>query len=707
MSNPNFLPSGHLLHQRYSIQSGIGQGGFGITYLAYDQKLDQEVCIKELFVSGNSTRGANLTVHSQSTGDFSFADFVQRFVQEARQLARFQHLNIVRVLDIFQENGTAYTVMEYVKGETLKSKIQREGAMAEKAAMSTIAQLMDAVEEVHNKGMLHRDIKPDNVLITPEGRLVLIDFGSAREFTEGRTTTQTAMLTPGYAPPEQYSTRAQRGPYTDIYALGATMYYLLTGEKPIPVTDRSLEDLVAPHQINPSISTQVSSAVMLAMELKPEHRFQTVADMREAVRTLQAREARESHKEEKRQEKAPEKQEKVPEYREKSRSGKAWVYLVLVGIVVLGGYLYVNSGGDGENGNLTENKGGDETTGTDNVPVPLPPIVNDEDTRDQPSADNDAEIQRQKEEERQKELERQREQEHQRELERQREQERQRELERQREEERRVREQEQERQLEKQREEERRIRDQERQRELERQREQERKTSNPIIQKLQSDMVYVQGGTFTMGCTSEQGNDCYNYEKPTHQVTLSSFYINKYEVTQALWSAVMGSNPSYFSGCDQCPVEKVSWNDVQEFIRKLNIMTGRSYRLPTEAEWEYAARGGRSSRGYKYSGSNSLGQVAWFKDNGSDKTHPVGQKQANELGLYDMSGNVWEWCSDWYGSYSSQSMTDPKGPSSGSGRVGRGGSWSGESWYIRLSYRNYYLPVDSHYNLGFRLVSPE
>ena len=293
--NPNFLPPGHLLHQRYSIQSTIGQGGFGITYLAYDQKLDQEACIKELFVSGNSTRGSNFTVQSQSTGGFSFQEFVQRFVQEARQLAKFQHPNIVRVSDIFQENSTAYMVMEYVKGETLKSKISSEGALGEKEAMSLISQLLDAVEEVHLKGMLHRDIKPDNILITSEGRVVLIDFGSARDFAEGKTTTQTAILTPGYAPIEQYSTRSQRGPYTDIYALGATMYFLLTGEKPIPATDRVAEELLPPHKVNSRVTSQLSSAVMLAMELKSEHRFQQVSEMREALKMLERRKEEKEH----------------------------------------------------------------------------------------------------------------------------------------------------------------------------------------------------------------------------------------------------------------------------------------------------------------------------------------------------------------------------------------------------------------------------
>jgi serine/threonine protein kinase len=248
--------------------------------------LEQEVCIKELFISGNSTRGANMTVQSQGNSSFSFQEFVDRFLQEARQLARFQHPNIVRVIDIFQENNTAYTVMEFVNGETLKQRVQRTGALEEKEAMQLINQLLDAVEAVHAKGMLHRDIKPENILISPEGRVVLIDFGSAREFAEGKTTHQTAMITPGYAPPEQYSERAKRGPFTDIYALGATLYFLLTGEKPIASTDRSFEELPAPHQLNPKVSSQVSSAVLLAMEMKPENRFQDIAEMKGAINSL-------------------------------------------------------------------------------------------------------------------------------------------------------------------------------------------------------------------------------------------------------------------------------------------------------------------------------------------------------------------------------------------------------------------------------------
>ena len=162
----------------------------------------------------------------------------------------------------------------------------------------------------------------------------------------------------------------------------------------------------------------------------------------------------------------------------------------------------------------------------------------------------------------------------------------------------------------------------------------------------QIEMVFVKGGTFMMGATPEQGSDAGDGEKPVHSVTVSDFYIGKYEVTQAQWKAVMGKNPSHYKG-ENRPVERVSWYDIQKFIEKLNAKTGKRYRLPTEAEWEYAARGGNQSKGYKYSGSNDIGSVAWYTNNSGDRTHPVGQKQPNELGLYDMTGNVWEWCSDW------------------------------------------------------------
>lgn len=218
------------------------------------------------------------------------------------------------------------------------------------------------------------------------------------------------------------------------------------------------------------------------------------------------------------------------------------------------------------------------------------------------------------------------------------------------------------------------------------------------------EMIAVKGGTFTMGGTAEQSSDARSDEKPTHSVTLSDYYIGKFEVTQELWQAVMGSNPSQFRG-DNLPVEYVSWNDVQEFIKKLNQQTGYNFRLPTEAEWEYAARGGSKSKGYKYSGSNNIGDVAWYNDNSGGKTIQVGTKASNELGIYDMSGNVYEWCQDWYyGYYSSGSQNNPEGPSSGKNRVLRGGSWYYSAWICRVSNRFYSYPVERNNKYGFRLA---
>ena len=218
-------------------------------------------------------------------------------------------------------------------------------------------------------------------------------------------------------------------------------------------------------------------------------------------------------------------------------------------------------------------------------------------------------------------------------------------------------------------------------------------------------MVKVEAGTFTMGASSEQGSDADSDEKPAHQVTLTKdYYIGQTEVTQALWQAVMGRNPSYFKG-DNLPVELVSWDDCQTFITKLNSLTDSKFRLPTEAEWEYAARGGNKSRGYKYSGSNSINEVAWCTSTTNNSgTKPVATKAPNELGIYDMSGNVLEWCNDWYGSYSSSPQTNPTGASSGSYRVLRGGRWDYSARYCRVSRRYYDAPGRRDTDLGLRLA---
>ncbi len=219
-------------------------------------------------------------------------------------------------------------------------------------------------------------------------------------------------------------------------------------------------------------------------------------------------------------------------------------------------------------------------------------------------------------------------------------------------------------------------------------------------------MIPVQSGSFRMGATAEQGDDATEREKPSHQVTLTkSYYISSTEVTQALWLAVMGTNPSSFTGDLSRPVEQVSWNDCQTFIAKLNQMTGETFRLPTEAEWEFAARGGTSSEGYKYAGSNDIDDVAWYQGNAGGTTHPVGTKRPNELGLYDMSGNVLEWCQDWYGAYTTDALVDPRGPETGSNRVYHSGCFDYPAHGCRVSFRYYSSPTYAGSNrLGLRLA---
>lgn len=241
--------------------------------------------------------------------------------------------------------------------------------------------------------------------------------------------------------------------------------------------------------------------------------------------------------------------------------------------------------------------------------------------------------------------------------------------------------------------------------EARRKREEAERTSDKVyrVGGVEFKMVYVEGGTFTMGATAEQGDDAFDGGKPAHKVTLSGYHIGEVPVTQALWKAVMGGNPSSSKG-DNNPVENVSWIDCQEFVEKLNRLTGERFRLPTEAEWEYAARGGNRSRGYKYAGSNNIDEVAWYDGNSGYNIYPVGQKKANELSLYDMSGNVWEWCNDWNGNYDDAPQTNPTGPATDSFRVYRGGSWKDYARRCRVSYRSFGSPSFRYYYLGFRLA---
>ncbi len=235
--------------------------------------------------------------------------------------------------------------------------------------------------------------------------------------------------------------------------------------------------------------------------------------------------------------------------------------------------------------------------------------------------------------------------------------------------------------------------------------------SNAMAQNEAIQMVFVKGGSFQMGGNYELNMvpGAHNFVKPIHTVTVGSFSIGKYELTQKQWVSVMNSNPSKHKNCDDCPVDNVSWDDVQQFLSKLNSKTGKHYRLPTEAEWEYAARGGNKSKGFTYSGSNNVKEVAWFDHASGFVSHKCGQKKPNELGIYDMSGNIYEWCSDWYdGSYYLNSpKQSPKGPSTGEFRVQRGGCFDRGILSCRVSYRYEGEPNRPWPTDGFRVVLSE
>ena len=218
-------------------------------------------------------------------------------------------------------------------------------------------------------------------------------------------------------------------------------------------------------------------------------------------------------------------------------------------------------------------------------------------------------------------------------------------------------------------------------------------------------MVFIKGGAFNREYTFEE-SVMFGLSKTTkkgiQKITLNDFSIGKYPITQAQWRAVMGNNPSHFKGNDNCPVETVSWEDCHEFINNLNKKTGKKYRLPTETEWEFAARGGDKSKDNEYSGSNNIDEVAWFIGNSEGKTHPIGTKKANELGIYDMSGNVWEWCSDLNGSYDNRAVSKSKSGVQDSPHVMRGGSWHSDARRCRVAVRS--APTERNNRLGFRVV---
>ncbi len=554
-------------------------------------------------------------------------EFRKRFENEAQILNKLNHPNIVKVHDFFEFEGGLYFVMDYVDGKPLSRIIGQEvGPIVSEKAIPMFSQILAGMRHAHEQGVIHRDLKPSNILVTPDGKIKITDFGIAKADDGGKfTRTGTKMGTLSYMSPEQVIGKGVDN-RSDIYSLGITLYEMLAGKLPFKY-DKDTSDfemmnriinepLPDPREHYPYIPEKYVDIVKHATKKKQEERIQTIEEF-ERLLGAESVEVSSAYKRKTAKfspyelgdlatqkidlSETPTKVDSDQIYEDLRVEQLATLLIkrkkkkkIMFGVLGIFLFVYIAI--------FTLLKPSKTDVTTNNIKSKLVQI------------------------------------------------------------------------------------------------EEPNPTNLP-------EMVFVKGGTFKMG-----SND-YDNEKPIHTVTVNDFYIGKYEVTQKEWEEVMRNNPSGFKGANR-PVENVSWNDIQEFLKKLNEKSakgghaGKKYRLPTEAEWEYAAKGGNQSKGYKYSGRTNISEVAWYDGNSSSQTHEVGQKQPNELGIYDMTGNVWEWCSDWYDNnyYKSSPSKNPQGASSGEFRVLRGGSWSDDDSDCRSSVRGWYYPDIRGLNNGFRLA---
>lgn len=769
---------------RYVIKKVLGQGAFGITYLATTEvegplgKLPVNVALKEFFAKDLNGRSDDGSVREVSSDSIA-RRYGQAFQRESLNLSHMKHPGIIRVLEAFEANNTYYYAMEYVDGGSLDAYILSKGQLSEKEAIEALVEIGSALSYMHGQKMLHLDLKPKNIMRRADGSLMLIDFGLSKQYDstgEPESSSTIGLGTPGYAPLEQANGSSSKNfaATLDVYALGATFYKMLTGKSPVDASLILNDGFPKEELLKAGVSEKSISAIEKAMSPQRKNRPQSVSEFLSlldggecsGVEGKVSGDADESTQVSASPRRTP---AEVPVYASGSkRRSWLWVVLgVLFGAGILAAVLYgrkeqgvptvppvqpdsivsvpespqvsapvVEKGSlkvvstpsgaaiwlDGKNTGKTtpevleslsvgkhsvllKQEGYKDASRSvqvvssqhaeclmdlEKLPAPketpvvevgslkivsapsgaaiwldgkntgktTPEILEEialgnhkvvlklagyKDNSEQISLTSGKRI--------------------------------------------------------------------ECSIELTKIPQSILSTSSTPKQNftetvfgINMKMVYVAGGDFMMGGTSEQGSEAENDEKPLRRVTLSDYYIGAFEVTQGQWEKVMGTNPSYFRKGSDYPVENVSWEEARAFCQELSRKTGKNYVLPTEAQWEYAARGGNKNEGTKYSGSVSVDAVAWYDGNSGSSTHPVGTKRPNVLGLYDMSGNVWEWCSDWYGAYPSTPQTNPVGPSSGSFRVYRGGSWGSNAGRCRVSFRGSNSPGYRYFYLGFRVA---
>ena len=782
----NALPQGHRIEE-YKLVRVLRAGDFDMTYLVSGRNLKATVVLKEYLPSEIVRRTADNSVAPQEDTfreDFEWG--MEQFLDQARTLAQFQHPNIVRVHRSFAAQGTAYMAMEYVEGETLAEVLARRATLSESALRDMLQPLLAGLAVVHEANLLHGDINPENIILRNEGDSpVLLDFGAARQAIGARIRPGTPVVTPGYAPPEQYSAQGEQGPWTDLYALGGVCYRALTGQTPADATDQSrqapltlLRRLCGDH-----VSAPTLDAIGWALRENAQERPQDVAAWRAnffGEAEAPAAESVEPAGEAEAPADAGEPASAPPSGPIRLPWRKILIWGGLVALVVLVGVV----GYRGMRDKAEQPQRAAESARQAALEGERAAEAVVEQRPAESSGQMALEGERAAESARQAALEQEREASA-RELaleeeraaarqvalegEGQAEVARQATLEQERQAaaalvekhqaessdpaesarqtalageraaaavlvEERPAESSGESALVGEREAEpsgpaaleqegpaeaARQAAQERQTALEREREaeaarqaaQERQRQVAAARQVGASMefVWIRPGSFKMGSpSSERGCDdesrhCED-EGPVHEVKISQgFWLGKYEVTQGQWKAVMGRNPSEFQGDDRRPVERVSWQDVHAFIGRLNDAAGDLlYRLPSEAEWEYACRAGSSAR---WAG-RGLGDYSWYRKNSNYSTQAVGGKSPNRWGLHDMHGNVAEWVQDWYDEdyYASSPRMDPRGPASGSYRVLRGGHFISSAEYVRSAFRYHTSPSNNDGHFGVRLV---
>lgn len=634
------LPKGTLLHYGdYRIESYLASGGFGNTYVATNTAFNERVAIKEFFLRGSSERTQDLvSIRVTQGSELHFEEQKEKFKKEAQRIRALHNPHIVRVHDLFEDNGTVYYVMDYIEGESVAARMARSTTpMNEEEVRNILLQILDALKAVHAAGLRHLDIKPDNILIDANNNVYLIDFGASKmqsSHNAGITHTSAITATPEYAPLELMSGNTQNiGPWTDLYSLGATAVRLLTNQNP-PTADALLEMNLDWFNPKENISESMKEFVLRCMTISTRLRPQTAE---EALGILNGSNEKRQHLPSQKpfeysqtiQNAAgttkilstpPSQNDNLGSfvYSEPKPKNKNLIYIILGAVaIILIIVLFIVLGGKKENETYNNVVTEDNTN---NIEEDNEENIDDVDTIDvfkYESFDD------------------------------------------------------------------------------------ERSFPDKKIIKVGNvpfNMIRVESGTFRMGSDYGEAN-----ETPIHYVTLDSYYIGETEVTQELWEYVMDYNPSSHKGVDY-PVENVSWNNCQDFISKLNRLTGYKFRLPTEAEWEYAAKGGIHQEDFNYSGSYNAEEVGWIKSNCGGNTHNVCTKQPNALGIYDMTGNVCEWCQDWFSTYGSYTVTNPTGPADGTVKVGRGGGWCNSASKNRVTMRFSGKPSYSDHNLGFRLA---